>query len=110
MTPEERKRKLPLVLGALPFLMGGLDGISEGHYAVGVVNVLMAVANLIAARFVDRSPEMTNVVIHCCNAVVAVIVGYDYFLQGKKGLPYAWCVAAVFFLVVAIRGYRRAAD
>ncbi len=108
MDKAERKLKLPLLIGAIPFLLAGIDGLGQGKPLLGVANLLMAATNLLALRFVGEAPEMTGFWIHLANAAVACVVGYDYFLEGKKGLPWAWALAAVAFVVAAVVFYRRA--
>ncbi len=108
MDKAERKLKLPLIIGALPFLLASLDAFDQGSTVLAAVNLMMTAANWIAVRFVSKAPEMTSAVIYFCNALVAAFLSYDYFQQGKQGLPYAWVVAATVFLVAAAVFYRRA--
>ncbi len=108
MDKAERKLKLPLIIGALPFLMAGLDAFDQGRHLLAAVNLLMTAVNWIAVRFISKAPEKTNAVVHLCNAAVAGFVSYDYFQQGKQWLPYAWIVAAGVFLGMAVVSYRRA--
>ncbi|MEM7582791.1 MAG: hypothetical protein AAF560_05380 [Acidobacteriota bacterium] len=107
MDRTERKLKLPLIIGAVPFLMAGLDALDRGSYALAAVNLIMTAANWIAVSFVAKAPEKTNAVLHLCNAFVACFLSYDYFQQGKTGLPYAWIFTALAFLAGSIVFYRR---
>ncbi len=108
MDNAERKLELPLLIGAFPFLLAGIDALAGGKPLLGAANLLMAATNLLALRFIGKTPDMTSLWIHLANAALACAVGYDYFLEGKKGLPWAWAVATAAFLVVAAVSYRKA--
>lgn len=105
---EQLKKRLPLLIGSIPFLAAGLDGIAQEKFLFGLINLSMAAANLVALRFVDSTPKFTNSVLFLGNALVSWMVSYDYFLQGKRGLPYASFVAGLFFLVAAFIFWRKA--
>lgn len=108
MDTAELKLKLPLLIGTILFLAGGVDSLSQGKSLLGVANLLMAATNLLAFEFAGKTPEMTGVWIHLANAAVASVVGYDYFLAGTRGLHWAWAVAAAAFVVAAAASYRQA--
>ena len=80
----------------------------NGKLAFGAINLAMALANLLATRFVERAPRSTNGILLFCNALVAWVVGYDYLLQGKKGLPYAWLVVGILYLIGSVVFWRKA--
>ena len=67
MDKEERKLKIPLLIGAFPFLLAGFDGIGRGVYLLGILNLVMSAINLIALRFTKRAPAVI---------VVAAVVFY----------------------------------
>jgi hypothetical protein len=48
-----------------------------------------------------------DVVLFLCEGLVLAGVSYYYFSEGKKGLPYAYLVAAVVYFVVAVYKYRK---
>jgi hypothetical protein len=110
---EKLRTRLPLLIGAIPFLTAGLDGVLQGKLFLGIVNLAMAAANLLALRYAERSPDSTKIFLFLLNAVVAWVVAWDYYLTGKQGLPYAWLAAGFFFcvaaLMVALKRRQRAA-
>ena len=108
MDQAERKLKLPLLIGALPFLLAGIDSLIQGKYFLGIANLLMAATNLLALRFIGDEPDMTGFWIHLANAALACVVGYEYSSEGKTGLPWAWAAAAAAFAAAAVVSFRKA--
>lgn len=100
------KTRLPLIIGAIPFLLAGLDALGQGDIFFGVANLLMAAINLAALIFVEKLPVMTNLVLFLLNAVMAFIIAYQYKIAGKIGLPYAWVFAGIFYIGAGIVFYR----
>ena len=99
---EKLRIRLPLLIGAIPFLATGIDALVHGKVFFGTVNVAMAAANLLALRFAEKTPAHTQGVLFVLNALVAWVVGWDYYLAGKKGLPYAWLVVGFFYSIAAL--------
>jgi predicted membrane channel-forming protein YqfA (hemolysin III family) len=48
-----------------------------------------------------------NVVLFLCEGVVLVIISIYYFSEGKKAIPYLYLLAAIVYLVMAVRLYRK---
>lgn len=107
MDRAELKLKLPLLVGAIPFLLAGLDGFARGKPLFGTLDLMLGLINLIAARFVGRTPTAANIALFLTNAGLAAVMSWNYFEQDKRTLPYAWIVVAAGFLVAAVVSSRR---
>lgn len=105
---KEKRQKLALAVGAVPFLTAGIDAIGMGDTLFGAVNLAMAVLNLTAIRFLDRYSLQANILLAVLNAFVALLVAHNYDLAGKKGLPYAWLLISIAYLGAAGVMYFRA--
>ena len=101
MNKAKLKLRLPLMIGSIPFLMAGIDAFSQQKSFWGGVNLAMVAINLSALFFIKRHAKITNFVLFMCNSIVAFLQGYHYYLDGKKGLPYAWAIAGLFYIVAA---------
>lgn len=102
----ERRKQAPLILGAVVFLVGGIDALQSQDYLVGVSSVLAGVLNLVAARFVLKSPRATTVLLHVLNAIVAGVMVLASVWAGKSYIQYAWAAAVLMFLIAAFRTSR----
>ena len=105
---KERRQKLALAVGAIPFLAAGIDAITMGDTLFGAVNLAMAILNLAAIRFLDRYSLQANILLAVLNAFVALLVAHNYNLAGKTGLPYAWLLISIGYLGAAGVMYFRA--
>lgn len=103
---RERKKQAPLILGAVVFLIGGVDALQNQGYLVGISSVLAALLNLVAAGFVLKSPRATTVCLHVLNAVVAGVMVLANVWAGKSYIQYAWAAAVPMFLIAAYRTFR----
>ena len=48
-----------------------------------------------------------HVILFLCEGLVLLGVSYYYFSEGRKGLPYAYLVGAVFYMAAAVVKYRK---
>lgn len=96
------------VMSAIPFLLSGYDALDHGKVAFGILNILVALANLASIRFIKKRAAETNIVLMLLNSGVAALVTRDYYLAGKKGLPYAWAAVTVAYFIAAVMVWRKA--
>ena len=58
-------------------------------------------------HFFEKYFKEFNIVLFICEGLVLGVVSYYYLSEGKKGLPYAYLLAALVYFVVAIYLYRK---
>jgi len=104
MTGRER---VPLVVGAVVFLLGGMAAYDVSDYVVAVPSVVMAVCNLLAIRFLPRAPDAVQLGLFVLNGALALLTAYSTYAAGKQWLPYAWGLAAVVFLIAGAAKHGR---
>ena len=101
------KVKLPLIIGAVLFLLNGLIAFDQGDRLLGATNVVLAIVNFAALRFISTASATTNTVLALCNALLAAVVAWSYAEAGKVGLPYAWGVVAIVYVGAAVIMWRK---
>lgn len=107
LSKSKRKTNLPLIVGAIPFLITGFDALAQKDILFGAANLMMGFANLIALRLVDKSPAISNAGLFILNSAMSFFVSYKYYLDHKKGLPYAWIMIGLGYIVAAIVVYNK---
>ncbi len=105
MNMTKLKLRLPLIIGSIPFILASLDAFSQQNDFWAFVNLVMVVINLSALMVIRRFSKITNFALFMCNSLVAFLLGYYYYLEGKKGLPYAWAVVGILFIIFAFVMY-----
>ena len=95
-----RIERISLLAPTAVFLLGAIDAYGNGESVLAGANAVAGVFNVVALRFIARSPRQVQLGLFAVNAVFAFLMCYIAFMAGKKGLPYAWAVAAIVFLVV----------
>lgn len=101
------KIKLPLIIGAVLFLLNGFLSFEQGDWLLGVSNLALAIVNFGALRFISTASATTNAVLALCNALLAAVVAWSYAEAGKVGLPYAWGVVTVIYVGAALMIWRQ---
>jgi hypothetical protein len=100
--------RLPFILAAVSLAPTALLAFEGGDVAVGVVATLMVAINLAALRIAERRPRPIQVLVNLGNTILAWLLAYDYWRDGKTGLPWAWAAAGTMFLAVTWAGWRAA--
>lgn len=99
--------KLPLIIGAFPFLLAGIDSIQQQYIIFGSANLFVAFLNLISLNFVAKHYYPVNIILSICNALLSFFISYNYYLMGKKGLPYAWIIIGIGFIIASIIFFKK---
>ncbi len=99
--------KLPLILTGFVLILSGFDALSFDYKILGYVSILIGFVNLVALKFVFGHPDKINAILFFLNSVLSFILSNHYFVEGKKGLPYAWIVTGLFYIVLTIMFFKK---
>ena len=103
----KRKQQLPLIAGAAVFLLAAVVAYQDNDIIFALIYVLMFALNFAALKFVERLPAQTNTILSLANALLSFYQSYQFFQIGKKGLPYAYLIAAVGFLITTYFTFKK---
>lgn len=95
------KRKLfvfSFFMTAFPLVLAGLDALDQSKTLFGSVYLACGLVYVYLAFVAVRKEISGNHGVTLFGALILLIVMLDYFLQGKKYLPYAYLAAAVLSL------------
>ena len=108
-SPKKQKINLfTFILSGILFVMGGLLLILEDKTWLGVIQVIAGAFNFGVAILKSRKfKSWLELVILFFNILVAASVAWDYILEGKKYLQYAWIMAALLSAIAMIITLRK---
>ena len=84
---------------AFPLVLAGLDALDQGKALFGSVYLACGLVYVYLAFIAVRKQLESNDWLTFFGTLILLIVMLDYFLQGKKYMPYAYLVAAVLSLI-----------
>jgi hypothetical protein len=85
-------------LTAFPLVLAGLDALDQGKMTFGSVYLACGLVYVYLAFNAIRKKLDGNNWITLFGTLILLIVTLDYYLQGKKYLPYAYFAAALLSL------------
>ncbi|HMB51959.1 MAG TPA: hypothetical protein VKU40_01495 [Thermoanaerobaculia bacterium] len=106
---ERIRHRLPLLLAAFVFALGGLDALGQGQTALGCVYVTAALVNLGVLAIGAKAPPWVGAAVSMVDAAVAFTLAWFYWQRGTVGLHWAWAGAGLFFLGLTVLKVRRGA-
>ena len=83
---------------AFPLVLAGLDALDQGKALFGSVYLACGLVYVYLAFIAVRKQLESNDWLTFFGTLVLLFVALDYFIQGKKYLPYAYLLAAVLSL------------
>ncbi len=89
---------LSFFMTAFPLVLAGLDALDQGNVVFGSIYLACGLVYVYLAFVAVKRNLDGNVRITLFGTLILVIVGLDYFLQGKTYLPYAYLGAALISL------------
>ncbi len=95
------KRKLfifSFFMTAFPLVLAGLDALDQGKVLFGAVYLVCGLIYVYLALVAVKKQLDGNDRLTLFGTLILLIVTFDYFLQGKKYLPYVYLAAAVLSL------------
>ena len=87
-----KKNRLILLVGSIAFLFNGWDSLDSNNYFLAACNFCLALANLVSLYFINGKPRKVNLILFVLNSVLAFVIAFNYFENGKKVLPWAWTI------------------
>jgi uncharacterized membrane protein YfcA len=113
MSEQKKKRRrrfgrIAFILNAMLFGLSAYSFIEQGEYTYGMINLFVALANVMAIRFSEEHRvDLANGGLMVLTAVAAFITGYEYQQAGTQGLHWVWYLVVVLSFVVAIVFFRK---
>lgn len=104
---ERIRHRLPLLLAAFIFALGGLDALGQGQTLLGVAYVVAALVNLAVLALGTKAPPWIGAGVSTVDAAVAFTLAGFYWRRGTVGLHWAWALAGLFFVVLTVVKLRR---
>lgn len=104
---KSKLKNLSFILGSFVFFLSGIDAVDQKNLLLAISNLLMAVVNFSAIYTLKQYSFWMDVILFIMNSVLASMVAYFYFNEGKKGLPYAWIFVCAFYLAAAFITYKK---
>ena len=95
------KKKLfvfSFIMTAFPLILAGMDAVDQGKAAFGTIYLLCGLVYAYVAFLSMKKDINDNKWISIFGSLILSIVAFDYYLQGKKYLPYAYFAAALLSL------------
>lgn len=87
------------MMTAFPLILAGMDALDQGNAVFGTVYLLCGLVYMSIGYLVFKKEVSDNKWISVFGVVILLIVAYDYYIQGKKYLPYAYLAASVLSLI-----------
>lgn len=96
------KKKLfifSFIMTSVPLVLAGTDTLDQGKAVFGTIYVLCGLIYASFAFLAMKKDVNDNKWVTLFGSLILLIVALDYFLQGKKYLPYAYLAASVLSLI-----------
>jgi hypothetical protein len=106
-TISRRKQLAPLIAGAIVFLLAAIGAYQGGDKLFLLIYSAIFAINVAAIKFVERLPVETNLIVSLANGLLCFYQAYYLFQIGKKGLPYAYLIAGIGFMIAAYVALRK---
>ena len=97
------------LLTGFVIVMKGVGKIEHHQNGVGAVLIAIGIVFALFSFFHEKLAFITRheAVLLWIEAVVMALVAYSYFSEGKKGLPAAYVLCSVIYIVVGFYRYHR---
>jgi hypothetical protein len=105
---KERKKKIAHIIAGIVILLHSYEKYNSGHdswafFAIaGLVFITIAVLHHTIAQ---KAPWIDGV-FFAIEGILSLVIAYDYYHMGKKGLPISYLIAGIIQLAVAFRSSR----
>lgn len=105
---KQKFNRFTFILSGTVFTLGGLLLIMDGKLWLGLIQIVAGVFNYSAVALQKRQiQKKLEVMVLIFNILVSVSVAWDYILEQKQYLQYAWLLAAGLSLVAMIITLRK---
>lgn len=107
---REKRKQLAHALAGGIILLKAFDKAEHGHMIIGILLGIIGLTIILMSIYHHRLAQHVksfDALVFLAEAVVLGIVSWLYFHDGKTGLPYAYAIASVAYLIAAILFFRR---
>jgi hypothetical protein len=105
---KRRFGRIAFTLNAVLFGLSAYSFIEQGEYTYGMINLFVALANVMAIRFTEEHRvELANGGLMVLTAVAALITAYEYQQAGTQGLHWVWYLVVVLCLMASVVFFRK---
>lgn len=106
---REKIARFAHLLAGVVIVLKGVGKIEHHQNGVGITLIVIGIAFALIAFFHEKVPfiKRHEAVLLWIEAVVMALVAFSYFSEGKKGLPAAYLLCSVIYVVVGFYRYHR---
>ena len=90
------------VMTAFPLILAGTDSLDQDRALFGTIYVLCGLIYVSLGFFALKRDIIDNLWVSVFGSIILMVVAYDYYVQGKRYLPYAYLGAAILSLLPSL--------
>ena len=107
---REKGKIMAHVLAGVVIILKGYAKWEDNHALVGgffIILGLLLVSAVLWHHRVSRWIKNFDVFMFAIEALVLGLIAYNYYQEGKKGLPWAYGLSSLIYLILIVVFYRR---